>query len=261
MRSGGDQGDSSVPDDVWEQFLRDSVEGVADAPREPSARARVVTERLRDEPAGDDGWRTRTLAGPARPKKGWYPLGMLAAVALLVVAFVPWSTIGGSEGDGASGPPLAQETGRPTDAPPVEAARRPTLAEPFKGSPAVHWADGPAGITVPAARPTGWMNKAQVEKALRQTRDFLVASSLDPGVLGGERPTRAIALINPHQKDVKDYLAGAFGTPTEQNDPLLLFSRFDPSYARIAGGIVKTRGRMTFREGEHGALRVTTDVT
>lgn len=53
----------------------------------------------------------------------------------------------------------------------------------------------------------------------------------------------------------------AFGTPTEQNDPLLLFSRFDPSYARIAGGIVKTRGRMTFREGEHGALRVTTDVT
>ncbi|WP_338498582.1 hypothetical protein [Streptomyces sp. SJL17-4] len=260
MSSGGDRGDSSVPDDVWEQFLRDSVEGVADAPKEPSARARVVTERLRDAPAGNDGWRTYTPA-PARRKKGRYLVGLLASVALLVVAFDPWNMIGASDADGASGPPLAQESGRPTGAPPVEPARLPTLAEPFRGSPAVRWADGTAGITVPAARATGWMSKAQVEKALRQTRDFLAASSLDPAVLRGERPTKAIALINPHQKDVKDYLAAAFGTPTEENDPLLLFSRFDSSYARVAGDVVKTRGRMTFLEGDRGALQVTTDVT
>ncbi|MFF3837980.1 hypothetical protein [Streptomyces sp. NPDC001930] len=261
MRSGGDRGDSSVPDDVWEQFLRDSVEGVADAPKEPSARARVVAERLRNEPAGNDGWRTYTPAAPARRTKRRYLVGLLAAVALLVVAFDPWNMIGASGGSGAFGPPLAQESARPTDAPPVEPAERPTLAEPFRGSPAVRWADGTAGITVPAARATGWMSKAQVEKALRQTRDFLVASSLDPAVLRGERPTKAIALINPRQKGVKDYLAGAFGTPTEENDPLLLFSRFDPSSARLVGDIVKTRGRMTFREGERGALEVTTDVT
>ncbi|MFE5941369.1 hypothetical protein [Streptomyces sp. NPDC056480] len=261
MRTGGDQGDSSVPDDVWEQFLRDSVEGVPDAPKEPSARARVVTERLRNEPAGTEGWRTHTPAAPARRKKGWYLVGLLAAGALLVAALDPWDMIGTSGGSAASGPPLAQESGRPTGAPPEEPARRPTLAEPFRGSPAVRWADGTAGITVPAARATGWMSKEQVEKALRQTRDFLVATSLDPSVLRGERPTRAIALINPHQKDVQDYLAAAFGTPTEENDPLLLFSRFDPSYARPAGDIVKTRGRMTFREGDRGALQVTTDVT
>ncbi|MFJ2932919.1 hypothetical protein ACIO8G_09115 [Streptomyces sp. NPDC087219] len=261
VTSGGDRGDSSVPDDVWEQFLRDSVEGVADAPKEPSARARVVTERLRDQPAGNDGWRAYTPAAPARRTKGWYLVGLLAAVALLVAAFDPWNMIGASGGDGASGPPLAQESARPTDAPPVEPAERPTLAEPFRGSPAVRWADGAAGITVPAARATGWMSKEQVEKALRQTRDFLVATSLDPAVLRGERPAEAIALINPHQKDVKDYLAVAFGTPTEENDPLLLFSRFDTSYARLAGDVVKTRGRMTFREGDRGALQVTTDVT
>ncbi len=261
MKSGGDRDDSSVPDDVWEQFLRDSVEGVADAPKEPSARAREVTERLRDQPAGNEGWRTYTPAAPARRKKGRYLVGLLAAVALLVAAFDPWNMIGASGGSGASGPPLAQESGRPTDAPPVEPAQRPTLAEPFRGSPAVRWADGTAGITVPAARATGWMSKTQVEKALLRTRDFLFASSLDPAVLRGERPAKAIALINPHQKDVKDYLAAAFGTPTEENDPLLLFSRFDTSYARPAGDIVKTRGRMTFREGERGALQVTTDVT
>ncbi|MFE5976336.1 hypothetical protein ACFQ64_29725 [Streptomyces sp. NPDC056460] len=261
MRTGGEQGDSSVPDDVWEQFLRDSVEGVPDAPKEPSARARVVTERLRDEPSGNDGWRTYTPAAPARRGKGRYLLGLVAAVALLVVAFDPWDVIGTSGGGTASGPPLAQESGRPTEAPPVEPAQRATLAEPFRGSPAVRWADGAAGITVPAARATGWMSKAQVEKALRQTRDFLVATSLDPAVLRGERPAEAVAVINPHQKDVKDYLAAAFDTPTEENDPLLLFSRFDASYARPAGDVVKTRGRMTFREGDRGALQVTTDVT
>ncbi|MFJ5137958.1 hypothetical protein [Streptomyces sp. NPDC088707] len=262
MRTGGDRGDSSVPDDVWEQFLRESVEGVADAPKEPSARARVVTERLRNEPAGNDGWRTYTPAAPARRKKGRHLVGLLAAVALLVAAFDPWNIIGASGEGAASGPPLARESGRPTEAPPVEPAQRPTIAEPFRGSPAVRWADGAAGITVPAARATGWMSKAQVEKALRQTRDFLVATSLDPAVLRGERPTEAVALINPQQKDVKDYLAAAFGTPTtEENDPLLLFSRFDPSHARLAGDVVKTRGRMTFREGDRGALQVTTDVT
>ncbi|MFE6710971.1 hypothetical protein [Streptomyces sp. NPDC057695] len=51
----------------------------------------------------------------------------------------------GSSGDGASGTPLAQESERPTGAPPVEPARLATLAEPFRGSPAARRADGAAG--------------------------------------------------------------------------------------------------------------------
>ncbi|WP_241911240.1 hypothetical protein [Streptomyces sp. DH-12] len=36
------------PDDVWEKFLQDSRADIpASAPKEPSARARMVTERLR----------------------------------------------------------------------------------------------------------------------------------------------------------------------------------------------------------------------
>ncbi|MFD3532648.1 hypothetical protein [Streptomyces sp. NPDC058664] len=260
MNAGGEKDGSSVPDDVWERFLRDSVEGVADAPKEPSARARVVADRLREAPAEAEGWRTYTPPRPRR-RKGWYAVGLLAAVGLLVVALDPWQMIGSSDGEGRQGPPLAQEAERPAGAPPVEPARRPTLDEPFRGSPAARWADGTAGITVPAAKATGWMNTRQVEQALRQTRDFLAASSLDPAVLGGERPTKAIALINPHQRDVKDYLAAAFRAPTEENDPLLLFSRFETSRARVVGDVVKTRGRITYREGERGALQVTTDVT
>ncbi|MEV4941578.1 hypothetical protein [Streptomyces zaomyceticus] len=260
MNAGGEPGGSSVPDDVWEQFLRDSVDGVADAPKEPSARAREVAERLRDRPSGEEGWRTYTPPRPRR-RKGWYLLGLLAAIALLLVALDPWRMIGSPEGEGRSRAPLAQESERPTGAPPVEPARLATLDEPFKGSPAARWANGSAGITVPEARATGWMSRTQVEQALRKTRDFLAASNLDPAVLRGERPATAIALINPHQRDVKDYLAAAFRTPTEDNDPLLLFSRFEPSQVRPVGDVVKTRGRMTFREGGRGALEVTTDVT
>lgn len=51
---GGERGGSSVPDEVWEEFLRTSADDAGDAPKEPSARAREVTGRLRAEPAEPD---------------------------------------------------------------------------------------------------------------------------------------------------------------------------------------------------------------
>jgi hypothetical protein len=135
------------------------------------------------------------------------------------------------------------------------------VEEPFRGSPAASWASGAAGITVPKAKAVGWMSSAEVERTLARSRDFLIASGLDRGVLRGERPKKAIALINPHQKDVQDLLKTAFRTPSEKSDPLLLFSRFQSSRTHLVGDVVKTRGRLTYREGEHGALQVTADVT
>ncbi len=41
----------------------------------------------------------------------------------------------------------------------------------------------------------------------------------------------------------------------------MLFSRFDEAHVRLVGDVVKTRGRITYREGERGALQVTADVT
>lgn len=143
----------------------------------------------------------------------------------------------------------------------MEPAGLPTLDEPFKGSPAERWDSGTAGITVPVAKATGWMSEAQVKDALDSSRDFLAASSLDPAVLRGGQPAEAIALINPHQKDVQDFLATAFRAPSEENDPLLLFSRFDKEHTRVVGDVVKTRGRISYQEGERGALQVSADVT
>ncbi|MFD7235323.1 hypothetical protein ACFWAT_08425 [Streptomyces syringium] len=253
MGAGTEPDGSSRSDEEWERFLRESVAGAADAPKEPSARARDVAKRLRAQPdSGPEGWRSYT---PARPKRrtGWYVVGLLASLVLLVVALVPGRVVDLFAGDDPDSPAEAGQQ--------AEAGQRPTVDEPFRGSPAASWASGAAGIAVPEARAVGWMSAAEVERALARSRDFLVASGLDRGVLRGERPEKAIALINPKQKDVQDFLATAFRSPSEKNDPLLLFSRFQPSRTQLVGDVVKTRGRLTYREGERGALQVTADVT
>ncbi|MFD7507059.1 hypothetical protein [Streptomyces sp. NPDC059850] len=253
MGAGTEPDGSSRSDEEWERFLRESVAGAADAPKEPSARARDVAKRLRAEPDPPEGWRSYT---PARPKRrtGWYVAGVLALLVLLVVALAPGRVVDLFAGDDPASPPPTAET-------PAGAAQRPTVDEPFRGSPAASWASGAAGITVPKAGAVGWMSAAEVERALTRSRDFLVASGLERGVLRGERPEKAISLINPHQKDVQDLLKTAFRTPSEKSDPLLLFSRFQPSRTHLVGDVIKTRGRLTYREGERGALQVTADVT
>jgi hypothetical protein len=223
----------------------------------------MVTRRLQEEPGTPEGWRTYA---PARPRrgKGWYAFGLAVAVVLLAaVAVAPGRVVGWFDGGGGTDTtPLAAESERPSGPPAQMAAdQQPTLEKPFNGSPAARWSDGTAGIHLPEARATGWMSKAEVAQALDSTRDFLAASSLDPAVLRGERPTEAMALINPHQSDVQDFLKKAFGSPDRENNPILLFSRFRSSDVRPAGDVVKTRGRVTFREGEKGAVEVSTDVT
>ncbi|MFD5424690.1 hypothetical protein [Streptomyces sp. NPDC127084] len=260
MGGGTQSGGSSRSDEEWDRFLRESVEGVADAPKEESARARESAARLRSAPERPEGWRVHTPVERGG-SKGWYMVAMLAALVLLALAFAPASITGLFGSDGSDSSPLADETARPDRAPEADTAGRPSLEEPFRGSPAAQWANGVAGITVPRAEAVGWMGAAEVEKALARSRDFLVASSLDRGVLRGERPDKAVALINPHQEDVQALLRTAFTAPGKESDPLLLFSRFEPSRTKLVGDEIKTRGRLTYQEGERGALRVTADVT
>src|SRR3954454_20365657 len=85
--------DPKIPDDVWERFARDSERDIRhSAPKKPSARARMVTERLRQQDAQGvrpDGWR----APPAKAGRGrrnlWTVLGLLLVAAIAVVAMKP----------------------------------------------------------------------------------------------------------------------------------------------------------------------------
>ncbi|MDH6517044.1 hypothetical protein RKD25_003340 [Streptomyces sp. SAI-124] len=262
--------DPKIPDDVWERFARDTERDIrGSAPKEPSARAREVTERLRRQEARGElpeGWRTGPAWQQKRSRRGlWGVLGVAVAVVVAVVAvkpsLVPGDPFGGESSAAAEPAPLPQETQAPTAAPSAEASAIPTLDDPFAGSPAKRWADGAAGIAVPEAKAVGGRSAAKVEQVLELTRKLLVESNLDPATLRGERPKAALDVLDPLQKDVRGLLETGLREPDDTHDPLWMFSRFDPEEVRLVGDVVKTRGRMTFKAGDHASVAVHADYT
>jgi hypothetical protein len=115
----------SLPDDVWEQFANDSERAIrASAPKEPSARARIVARRLREEDeraaeAAPRRWgrRPRPPHTPSQAAAAWRPdnrpprppippsirrlralAGVVLVVAVVLVLLSPdraWSLITG----------------------------------------------------------------------------------------------------------------------------------------------------------------------
>ncbi|WP_055493385.1 hypothetical protein [Streptomyces sp. TP-A0356] len=259
----------SLPDDVWERFARDTEREIrASAPKEPSARARMVTQRLRQQDAQGirpDGWRAPPAAG-ARPlrRRTWTVLGLLLALAVAVVAMKPSLIPGDPFGTGSGPAPATEppaETAPPTAPPSAAAPGTPTVDHPFAGSPALHWADGESGIVLPGAETVGSLTKAQVATALQQTKTLLVDANLNPKTLLGARPMAALGVLDPKQSDVLADLNRSLSTPGEKYDPLMLFSRFDPREVRLVGKVVKVRGRITFARGEQASVRVHADYT
>ncbi|WP_256362308.1 hypothetical protein [Streptomyces sp. TRM70350] len=157
--------------------------------------------------------------------------------------------------------PLPAETALPTSAPGQVDAALPTREHPFRGSPAERWADGADAIELPEAKAVAGLTEADVELALRNTKEFLVASNLDPAVLRGEQPERALDLLEPKQSALLSELRRALREPTRKNDPLRLFTRFDPDEVRLAGDVIKVRGHMTFAASRPGELKVHADYT
>ncbi|MFF3685681.1 hypothetical protein [Streptomyces sp. NPDC002187] len=275
-----------ISDEEWARFVREAEAG-GGAPKEPSARARMVTERLRAQDqaaarrerrrwgrkAKPAGQQERRRTGPAwqetngragKRRNVTSLVVVLALVGVAVVAVRPELVTDHLPDGGASDvAPLAQETARPTAAPSRDAfPDRPTLKDPFRGSPAVRWADGAAGIVPPEAKAVGGMSKEQVAHALRSTEKVLVAANLDPATLRGERPEEALELLDPLQESGRGRLEKALREPGERQDPLVMFSRFDPGHVRLVGDVVKTRGRMTFGKGDRsGEVRVHADYT
>lgn len=116
----------SLPDDVWERFANDSERAIrATAPKEPSARARIVARRLREEDelaaeAEPRRWARRRPQPPHTPSQAaaaWRPdnrppkppttdstrrlralAGIVLVVAVVLVLLAPgraWSWITG----------------------------------------------------------------------------------------------------------------------------------------------------------------------
>ncbi|UOB10761.1 hypothetical protein MQE23_17525 [Streptomyces sp. HP-A2021] len=264
---------SELPDDAWEQFLRDAERNSqSSVPKEPSARARMVTERLRQQEARGEsppGWRTgpawQEMNGrAARRRKLWAVLGVPLAVAVALVALKPSLLPGdpfGTDESPAAASPLPDETAAPSAAPGASDPETPTLDKPFAGSPALRWADGEAGIVLPEAEAVGPVPKDRVEQALKLTKKLLVGANLDPKAVRGARPEAALSVLDPKQPGVLDGLGTALRSPSRKHDPVTLFSRFDPDEVRPVGDVIKTRGRMTFKKGTQGGVAVRADYT
>ncbi|MFI9200863.1 hypothetical protein [Streptomyces sp. NPDC053048] len=277
----GDGKSPSLSDEDWEHFARDSEQSIREsAPKEPSARARMVTERLRQQdeeaakarrkglggllgrggrnvpPSHPEGWRTgpawQEMNGKAARKRR-----ILGGIGVVLVVAVG-AAIVVNPGDIASRIPggWGKDKGAPESS---EGAA--TLGRPFAGSPAEEYADGAAGIVLPEAAAVGGASKEQVASALKLTKDFLVAANLDPATLRGERPAAALELLDPQQEEMITKVNAGLRKPDRENDPLALFSRFDPNEVRVVGDVVKTRGRMTFAEGKDGVVTIHADYT
>ncbi|MFF2192148.1 hypothetical protein [Streptomyces sp. NPDC058157] len=286
-----DGGRPEISDEEWARFSEEVARESAGAPKEPSARARMVTERLRREDeeraragrrrfgrapkpgAGDPpGWRTgpawQEMEGRGRGRRRLKAAAAIVVIAgLALVALRPELVIDRLTGEADArreardAGPLAAETARPTGAPGAVPADRPTLKEPFRGSPAAQWADGAAGIELPEAAAVGGMPKERVADALAMTKQLLIASNLDPATLRGERPQAALDLLDPAQEDGRPLIERGLSAPSVEADPLWLFSRFDPAHVRLVGDVVKTRGRVSFDSGRDGEVKVHADYT
>ncbi|MFG2879579.1 hypothetical protein ACGFYU_31990 [Streptomyces sp. NPDC048337] len=136
-----------VSDEEWARFMEQAAAGPGEAPKEPSARARMVTERLRREQGREPaGWRT----GPAwqdmpggrgkakRRIKATLAVVFIAGLALVAVRpeLVIDRLTGKADAREAAKVPLGSETARPTAPPGAAFPDQPTLQEPFRGSPA-----------------------------------------------------------------------------------------------------------------------------
>lgn len=286
---------SAISDEQWDAFLRESVEGGgAPSPKEPSARARMVTRQLREQAAAERSgrpgrrWRLRGehrtehqapvswRTGPARQEVNGRrsssrqlgsALGVALALALAVVAVRPSLLLDRFPGhDSVASEPspsrLPAETSLPSTAPgEADQAGLPTRDHPFLGSPAQRWADGAEAIELPVPKAVPGLSEHDVALALRRTKDFLVASNLDPAVLHGEQPDEALALLEPKQPALLSQLRRSLHEPTRSNDPVALFSRFDPQEVDLAGDVIKVRGHMTFTAARRGEVRVHADYT
>ncbi|MEV6577085.1 hypothetical protein AB0M92_02815 [Streptomyces sp. NPDC051582] len=261
----------AVSDEEWTRFMEQARAGAGEAPQEPSARARMVTARLRAESAEPPGWRTgpawQEMQGRGRGRrrlKAAAAIVFIAALALIAVRpeLVIDRVTGKAEREEKVREPLPAETARPSAPPSAIDPDRPTLKEPFKGSPAQQWADGAAGIELPEAQAVGGMSKDQVAEALEKAKQFLVSANLDPATLRGERPAAALELLDPKLKEELDRVEGTLTAPTKENDPLHLFTRVKPTELKPAGDVVKVRGRMWVEPGkEAGQANVLADYT
>ncbi|MFF7181453.1 hypothetical protein [Streptomyces sp. NPDC008121] len=127
-------------------------------------------------------------------------------------------------------------------------------------SPAAPHRTGAGGITFPATGRTSHFSESQVVAALSIAKDYLVASSMDPDVLGGVtvRPVRL--LLDPDQLAQFDESVEA-SRDDGRHAVAGWLVRFDPAEVALADPSTRVEGTLRFAETNTDVLEVTADHT
>lgn len=138
-------------------------------------------------------------------------------------------------------------------------------ADPFTGTPADKWANGAAGIAIPAARSHGQYSAAKVESAYTTTKKLLVAAALDKQTLLGGAPTTFANLLTQQQHDQFVGQLNKVGLD-KHGDPLSSrgwILQFAPGSTNLIGSVIRVHGSMSAAAAKdsngYPILRVTVD--
>jgi hypothetical protein len=238
-------GHTPAEDDIDRQ-LRELTEGRADSARyrEPSAaqrakaaeQARKQAKKQAREATRRDRRMTRRSGGRRRAAQAvsW----TVAIVVLAVAGLLSWLHYAPGTG-GAVGNLNPATAGPPAD--------------PFAGTPADQWADGAAGIVIPAAKAVGPFSASQVAAAYAATKRLLIAETLDKQTLAGGAPTAFADLLTPSARS--QFLSGlnvrgAYRTGQSRSSRSYVES-FAPGTAELIGQVIKVKASMraqTYRQ-------------
>jgi hypothetical protein len=263
-------------EDDLDRALRELTEGIAGEAKfkEPSARERAKAAKRQSKQARK-GARARTRRAP-EPSAGWrggYRYDLPARElrrqgrqarrrrALKATAWTVSIVVLAGAGVFAY-QHFARTPGGPDDAQVVTNGARPAVggalpglsaaggppADPFI-VPANQWADGEAGIVVPAAKAVGSFSVAEVAEAYQTTRKLLIAQNLDHTTLLGGAPTAYASLLVPSQRT--EFLAGLDKIGQDKNGAELStrasVASFAPGTTALIGTVIKVHGTMTAR--------------
>lgn len=269
--------DNSASEDRIDSELRSIMEGSGGEARfrEPSARERdklakdARAQRARDEKrlaqlrketrkqarkADKRARKAQRKAGGRRRHRdmvwGWGAVILLGAAVLAYSRFAhsPAASAGGVNDtqvvtNGAV-PPVTPVSTTPAVSP-LTGSGPPS--DPFQGTPADTWADGTAGIVIPAAKPAGRYSASQVGYAYETTRKLLLAAALDKQTLSGGAPTAFADLLTPQQRTEFVSHLDKIGVDNKGNTLSTrgLIISFAPDTTKLIGSVIKVHGTMT----------------
>src|SRR5579875_119582 len=243
------------PDDIERRFqeLSRQVErgtgtsGTGGEPGRPGKR--------RDARAQRRAQRQAPGAGPRRTSlKSW----LVAVVVLAIAGGLTYLRLGGTPANPADDSTPVTNGAVPSSSPAAPGAPAGPPADPFTGSPAESYADGAAGIVVPAVHAIRGYPAAEVRAAYATTRELLIATNLDPQTLRGGSPTALASLLIRQQRQffISNLDKVGLNKQGVETSTRTWVTSFAPHTTRLIGSVIKVHGTMSASVASDGSRQV-----